>query len=211
MCNEAVCVWCRHWQEERLITDRFALGRAGGADRRWRVVRSSSLWCRGSAGNDHNVGSRFVCPLFSLFFFTFHGVQSLSVLCFLCSFLLFMVYSLCQSFVLFYFSWCTVFVSPLLSFLLFMVYIVFVCPLLSFSLFYSSWCTYFVSALCSLFTLHGVQILCMSFAIFFILHGVQILCLPFAIFFCFSLCGVEILCPLLSFSVFYYLWCTNLS
>ena len=113
-------------------------------------------------------------------------VLALSVLCFLCSFLLFMVYSLCQSFVFFF----TVHGVHSL------------CLSFAFSLFYSSWCTYFVSALCSLFTLHGVQILCLPFAIFFILHGVQILCMSFAIFFCFSLYGVEILCTLLSFLLF---------
>ena len=126
-------------------------------------------------------------------------VLALSVLCFLCSFLLFMVYSLCQSFVFFFtvhgvHSLCLSF-AIFFSFLLFMVYRFCVCPLLTF---HSSWCTNSLSALCYLF-------------LFFILHGVQILCMSFAIFFCFSLYGVEILCTLLSFSVFYYSWCTNLS
>ena len=137
MCNEAVYVWCRHWQEERLLTDRFALGRAGGADRGQRVVRSSSLWCRGSAGNDHNVGSRFVCPLFSLFFFTVHGVQSLCLSFFF--FTLHGVQNLCPllSFSLFYSSWCTDSLSVLCYLLLFFTLygVEILCTLLSFSLF----------------------------------------------------------------------------
>ena len=79
-------------------------------------------------------------------------VLALSVLCFLCSFLLFMVYSLCQSFVFFFtvhgvHSLCLSFAIfftlhgvhilclPFALFLLFMVYKFFVCHLLSFSFF----------------------------------------------------------------------------